>query len=77
MSDGQKKAALLCILSFLLGCLLVSTGCAVHSKTELKAAPPTIFPHDLTHPVTGYDLDNVATLEVEACVVCGFGPWTD
>jgi hypothetical protein len=78
MSDNQKKASLFCLLAFLLGCLIASVGCSVSSQTEIKAAPvPITHPHDLTYPVTGYDLDKVATLEAECCLDCGFAPWTD
>jgi hypothetical protein len=76
MSDNQKKASLFCLLAFLLGCLVATMGCSISSKTELKAAPIT-YPHDLTYPVTGYDLDKVVTLEMECCEDCGFAPWTD
>ena len=78
MSDNQKKASLFCLLAFLLGCLVASMGCSVSSQTEIKAEPvPITYPHDLTYPVTGYDLDKVVTLEVECCGDCGFAPWTD
>ncbi len=36
MSDNQKKASLFCVLAFLLGCLLASSGCAV--KTQAKSS---------------------------------------
>ena len=72
MSDNQKKASLFCLLAFLLGCLVATMGCSISSKTELKAAPIT-YPHDLTYPVTGYDLDKVVTLDME----CGFYYYAD
>jgi hypothetical protein len=33
--------------------------------------------HDLTFPVTEYDVSKVAMLEVICCEGCGFVPWTD
>ena len=80
MTDNQKKVALLCLLVITLVCLIATNGCSVSSKTEIKAEPkPVIYSHDLTYPVTGYDLDKVVTLtlEIECCEDCGFTPWTD
>ena len=79
MRESQRKSLLLCVLAFVVGLLVVvSLGCSVSSRTEIKAAPkPITYPQDLIYPVTEYDLDKVVTLEVECCVDCGFVPWTD
>ena len=79
MRESQRKSLLLCVLAFVVGLLVVvSIGCSVSSQTKIKAeTKPIAYPHDLTYPVTGYDLDKVVTLEVECCGDCGFAPWTD
>jgi hypothetical protein len=79
MRENQRKSFLLCVLAFAVALLVVvSIGCSVSSQTGIKAhTRPIIFPHDLTYPVTGYDLDKVVTLEVDCCKDCGFAPWTD
>lgn len=74
----EVRSLVLCLIAFVLGCLCVFaiSGCSVSSQTEIETKP-LIYPHDLTHPVTGYDLDKVVTLELECCTDCGFVPWTD
>jgi hypothetical protein len=79
MRESQRKSLLLCVLAFVVGLLVVvSIGCSVSSQTKIKAGiKPITYPHDLTYPVTEYDLDKVVTLEIECCKDCGFAPWTD
>jgi len=36
MRDSQKKAALLCVLAFLFGLLVVTSGCATTTTTKGK-----------------------------------------
>jgi len=34
MNDNQKKAALACVLAFLLGCLVAFSGCSVRIEVQ-------------------------------------------
>ena len=63
MRDSIKAIAL-CVLALLLGCVVVSMGCAVGAGGRGD----------------GYGAEvgaTTTTLEVECCECCGFVPWTD
>ena len=63
MKDSIKAIAL-CVLAFLLGCVVVmSMGCAVGAGVRVHGY--------------GAEVGATTTLEVEACECCGFVPWTD
>ena len=71
MSSNQIKAALACVLSFIVGLLVASSG---GKKLSIDQTPPVIMPqsvpmiepslpietHDLILPVTPYDITKVA-----------------
>ncbi len=67
MNDNQKKAALACVLAFLVGLLVATSGCTLHTHTHTHIGTDTG-----THIGT-------TSLEVEACVDCdcGYAPWSD
>jgi hypothetical protein len=58
---NNENACMLCMIAFILGCVLAFSGCAVESSTRVKAKPVVIE----------------TTLELECCADCGFVPWTD
>jgi len=65
MNSNQMKAALACILSFIVGLLIATSGCTLHTHTH-------------THIGTGTGTYIGATsLEVEVCIDCGYAPWSD
>jgi len=65
MKNSQKKAAGLCILAFLAGCLICFSGCAWGTATRIDAGQ-----HQ-------YETGAGIYLELECCACCGFAPWTD
>ena len=71
MNSNQIKAAVVCILSFVVGLLIATSGC---ENPSVKKTPPILMPqtlpmedpflpidtHDLLWPVTPYDITKVA-----------------
>jgi hypothetical protein len=73
MNDNQKKAALACVLSFLVGLLIATSGCSLHTHAHTHMGTDTGIGTGIgigTHIGT-------TSLEVEACVDCGYAPWSD
>jgi|TARA_R110002020_G_scaffold36016_3_gene108348 hypothetical protein len=68
MSSNQMKAALACVLSFIVGLLVASSGGKKPSidQTIMPQSSPAVKPsspietHDLILPVTPYDITKVA-----------------
>ena len=80
--NEELKTALFCVVALLVGLLcVVLTGCDKFIDGEPKfdlVIPQSEYEmHDLTFPVTEYDANKVAMLEVICCEGCGFVPWTD
>ena len=61
MNKPEIKAALLCLVAFLLGCVISFSGCSFGIATRSKIGKSNLE--------TG--------LKVESCPCCGFFPWSD
>ena len=65
-------------------CLVGTVGC---TEIKISESPRSLEEevnetqdlelHDLSIPITGYDMNKVVTLELDCCEDCGFVPWTD
>ena len=61
MNKSEMKAALVCLVAFLLGCVIAFTGCSFSGATRSQMGRSSIQ--------TG--------IKVECCSCCGFIPWSD
>ena len=60
-SVNNENACLLCLVAFILGCVMAFSGCSLESSTRVKAKPVAIE----------------TSLELKCCNDCGFVPWSD
>ena len=61
MNKPEIKAALVCLVAFLLGCVISFSGCSFGVATRARMGK--------SHVETG--------IKVEYCSCCGFVPWSD